>query len=743
MFRRALSRTKRRGILLKLALGLALGFSATTTYVHAQEPPERVIFGGDAIYPPFEWLEEGEPSGFNIDLEKAIGRVSNTNVTHRLGAWADILNALEAGEVDVVPMFVSSERQQRFLFTTPFHYINHAIYALPDTPPIYSVSELTQQRVAIEEQSFAERQLVVEKVGAITVPTANTLGALKAVEEGRADYAVLAASTADRLISEDQRPLKRLGPPFWSRGYAFGVSKERPELQAWLQQVLDLAIATGIYQEVYEKWQSELTFSGPDTSTIIRRTAFALSGLGILAALAFCWSWVLRRKVRAQTGDLRLALEQVQASESLAQHFAAFDSETGLAKSHYFSTLVDQALAELSRTSGQKRKEMMLIQLADLDDVVGAFGKTYSEEWTRQFADHLRALSGGLCAYFGRGVFALFSGEEALSLPLSPGKQKSNEQPYAHLVGGSAFFPEDGTTSSELIAKAEIALSVCLSTGKQWVIYESTMEPDPINAAIVSAFRQDPVEGLYSVFQPQIDLRSQKIVAAEALVRWNHPDLGFISPDKFIPLIEKAGLVYKVTAIMLHEAARLSSLLRKLKLPITISVNIAVYDLISTDLPSIVADALSRNKAQPSDLKLELTETSFASDSRSLQSVVDQIRELGVSIAIDDFGTGYSSLSYLSILPIQELKIDRMFVYDMANNERNRNIVRSTILLAQTLGLVSVAEGAEDANTLRILNEYGCDRVQGYVFSKPLAEPELIKFIQEKSQKHLFNGSVI
>ncbi len=269
------------------------------------------------------------------------------------------------------------------------------------------------------------------------------------------------------------------------------------------------------------------------------------------------------------------------------------------------------------------------------------------------------------------------------------------------------------------------------------------MEPDPINAAIVSAFRQDPVEGLYSVFQPQIDLRSQKIVAAEALVRWNHPDLGFISPDKFIPLIEKAGLVYKVTAIMLHEAARLSSLLRKLKLPITISVNIAVYDLISTDLPSIVADALSRNKAQPSDLKLELTETSFASDSRSLQSVVDQIRELGVSIAIDDFGTGYSSLSYLSILPIQELKIDRMFVYDMANNERNRNIVRSTILLAQTLGLVSVAEGAEDANTLRILNEYGCDRVQGYVFSKPLAEPELIKFIQEKSQKHLFNGSVI
>lgn len=686
----------------------------------------------------------GEPSGFNIDLERAIGGVSNTDVAHRLGAWAEILRALEAGEVDVVPMFVSSERQQKFLFTTPFHYINHAIYALPDTPPVYSVSDLEQKRVAIEGRSFAERQLVVEKVDAISVRAANTLEALKAVEEGRADYAVLAAAIADRLIYEDQRPLKRLGPPFWPRGYAFGVAKDRPELQIWLQQVLDLVIATGTYQEVYEKWQPELTFTGSDTAMIIRRTGFALSGLVVLAALAFFWSWMLRKKVRTQTKDLRLALEQVQASESRAQHFAAFDGETGLAKPHYFSVLVEQELAELTRTFGQKRKELMIMQLADLHDVVGAFGKTYSDEWTRQFADHLRTFSGGPCAYFGRGVFALFAGrEEALLLSKFLEKRKNGEQAYAHLVGGSAYFPEDGTTSSELISKAETALSVGLSTGRQWVVYESTMEPDPLNAAIVSGFRQDSIEGLYSVFQPQIDLKSQKVVAAEALVRWNHPVLGPVSPEKFIPLIEKAGLVYKVTAIMINEATRVSSLLRELNQPITISVNIAVYDLIATDLPNIVAEALRRNNAHPNDLKLELTETSFASDSRSLRNVLNEICELGVGIAIDDFGTGYSSLSYLSIFPIQELKIDRTFVYNMASNERNRSIVRSTIILAQALGLVSVAEGAEDANTVRTLKNYGCDRVQGYVFSKPLAEPELIKFIRENSQEHLINGSVL
>lgn len=740
MSRRAFSKTKRSCILLMLVLV----FSATSTYVNAQEPPERIIFGGDAAYPPFEWLEGGQPSGFNIDLERAIGGMSNTDVAHRLGAWPEILHALEAGEVDVVPMFVSSERQQKFLFTTPFHYINHAIYALPDTPPVYAVDDLAQERVAVEKRSFAERQLAVEKIDPIIVAAANTVEALNAVEEGRADYAVLAAAIADRLIYEDQRPLKRLGPPFWPRGYAFGVGKDRPGLQIWLQQVLDLAIATGTYQEVYEKWQPELTFTGSNNAMIIRRTVFALSGLGILAALAFCWTWMLRKKVRAQTRDLRLALERVQASESQAQHFAAFDWETGLAKAHYFSTLVDQELAELTSTPGPKRKELMIIKLADLHDVVGAFGKTYSDEWTRQFSDHLRAFSGGPCGYFGRGVFAVFSGRaEAFSLSKFLGSPDSSEQAYAHLIGGSAYFPEDGTTSSELIAKAETALSVSLSTGRQWVVYESTMEPDPLNAAIVTAFRQDPLEGLYSVFQPQIDLRSQKVVAAEALVRWNHPDFGAVSPETFIPLIEKAGLVYKVTAFMINEAARVSSVLRELKQPITISVNIAVYDLISTELPDIVAGALSRYKAEPSDLKLELTETSFASDSSSLQSVLDQICELGVGIAIDDFGTGYSSLSYLSIFPIQELKIDRTFVYDMAINDRNRSIVRSTILLARALGLVSVAEGAEDANTVSTLKEYGCDRVQGYVFSKPLAEPEFVKYIQDNSKKTLFHGSPV
>lgn len=734
VWRKSISATGRGNTILFV---LSLSLSAVSTYAHTQpqEPPERVIFGGDAAYPPFEWLEGGKPTGFNIDLEKAIAGMNNTEVTHRLGMWPETLHALESGEVDVVPMFISPERQEQFLFTTPFHYVNHAIYALPDTPPIYAVDGLAQRRVAVEERSFAERQLAIENVGAIIVRTGNTIEALEAVEVGRADYAVLAAPVADRLIYEDRLLLKRLGPPFWPRGYAFAVRRDRPDLQDWLQQVLDLAIATGTYQEAYERWGSKLIVNGSDTTTIIRRAIIALSALAGLAALAFCWSWTLQRKVRAQTSHLRLALEQVQASESRAQHSAAFDEETGLAKPHHFSTLVDEELDKLAGAFGQE-KELMVVQLVDLQDVVGTFGKTYSDKWTRQFADRLKSLTRGPSAYFGRGVFALFCGrEQAPALPELLGEQQRKEGAYAQLVGGSAYFPEHGTTTAELIAKAELALTVGLSAGKQWVVYDPAMEPDPLNTAIVSAFRETPVEGLYSVFQPQIDLKSGTVAGAEALVRWNHPVLGNVNPDKFIPLIEKAGLVSKVTEMMINEAALLSSVLRGLGYPLTLSVNIAIFDLVSTDLPSVLADALARHAALPTDLKLELTETSFSSDSAPLRCVLEQIRQLGVGIAIDDFGTGYSSLSYLSMFPVEELKIDRSFVFDMATNQKNRNIVRSTILMAQQLGLVSVAEGAEDASTIRILKDYGCDYVQGYVFSKPLEEPELIEFVKRNFRK--------
>lgn len=719
----------------RFLLCVSLGFATASVHADplAYEPPKRIIFGGDGAYPPFEWLEADAPKGFNVDLARVIADLSGTAVEYRLNHWPDTVRALEIGRVDVVPMLVSPERQEEFLFTMPFHYIVHAIYAREGAAPVYAVGDLRQQRVAVEDRSFAEQQLVVEDIGAVAVSTTDTVNALLAVEEGKADYAILAAPIADRLIHARGLSLKRLGPPFWSRAYAFAVRKDRAELRDWLQQALALAISTGAYQDVYDTWRAELKYPGSDDGGITRAVATSLLVLAALVAISLGWSWTLRGRVQSRTSDLRYALEQVQAAESRTRRLANFDTETGLAKPAHFAALVDEMLTEQAGHSSLEA-ELLILKLVDLNDVVGTFGKTYSEEWTRHFADRLQSLCRGPCAYFGRAVFAVCSDRQRIrELFDSLAAQRDPEATYTHVVGGSAYYPEHGTVSVELIRRAEMALAIGLSTHERWAAYDPSMEPDPHNIEIVSCFRKNHVEGLYSVFQPQIDLKTRTIAAAEALVRWKHPRLGPVSPEKFIPLIEKAGLVPKVTAMMINEAVRVSSHLRRLHRPVTISVNIAVFDLTSTDLRQVVTDALDRHEGHPADLKLELTETSFASDCSQIGAVLDQLSELGVGIAIDDFGTGYSSLSYLSIFPIQELKIDRLFVSDMSSNERNCSIVRSTILMAKQLGLQSVAEGAEDQTTVQMLEDYGCDRVQGYVFSKPLPEAEFIDFVRRNS----------
>lgn len=275
-----------------------------------------------------------------------------------------------------------------------------------------------------------------------------------------------------------------------------------------------------------------------------------------------------------------------------------------------------------------------------------------------------------------------------------------------------------------MIRHAETALSVAISRNHSWAVYHPDMEPDERDMQIVAAFRASNGKGLSAVLQPQVDLRSGRVVAAEALVRWTHPNVGSVPPGKLIPLLERAGLISQVTAFMIDEAVQIAVHLRRKHGPCPVSVNVAAYDLLATDLPSIVEDALTRHAGRPGDLKLELTETSVMDDPEQAQRVLEKLRDLDIAIAIDDFGTGYSSLSYLSRFPISELKIDQTFVRDMLWSKRNASIVRSTVALAHELGLVTVAEGAEDMATVDALRDYGCMRVQGYAISKPVPEAE-------------------
>jgi len=225
-------------------------------------------------------------------------------------------------------------------------------------------------------------------------------------------------------------------------------------------------------------------------------------------------------------------------------------------------------------------------------------------------------------------------------------------------------------------------------------------------------------------FQPKISLSTGRVIGVEALVRWQHSQRGLMAPDQFIGLAEQTGVIRPLSRWVLNETLRQWSAWRRAGIDVSMAVNLSVRDLHDPDLPQIVGDLLARWRAVPSDLVLEITENGLMAEPARALDTATRLRALGARLAIDDFGTGYSSLAYLKRLPVSELKIDRSFVRDIAVDEDDATIVRSTIGLAHDLGLNVVAEGIEDQASYDVLTRLGCDVGQGYFISRPLPAPD-------------------
>jgi EAL domain-containing protein (putative c-di-GMP-specific phosphodiesterase class I) len=226
------------------------------------------------------------------------------------------------------------------------------------------------------------------------------------------------------------------------------------------------------------------------------------------------------------------------------------------------------------------------------------------------------------------------------------------------------------------------------------------------------------------IFQPKIDMSSGEIAGAEALVRWQHPERGLVSPGDFIPFAEQTGFIKSITGWVIEAAAQQCARWSALGMSLKLVVNISVQDLLDPGMPDAILGALQRNSVPPRSLGLEITESGVMQDQAAAIAVLKRLRALNIDVAIDDFGTGHSSLAYIKQLQVTELKIDRSFVRNIVQDDKDRAIVLSIIDLAHNLDLIVVAEGVEDKSSLEVLHKLGCDQVQGYVFAKPLAEKE-------------------
>jgi len=294
---------------------------------------------------------------------------------------------------------------------------------------------------------------------------------------------------------------------------------------------------------------------------------------------------------------------------------------------------------------------------------------------------------------------------------------------------GIALYPDDGTEVDDLLKNAEKAMRHTKNEGKNNFhfysksMHSSVLELLTLESCLHKALERDE---LVLYYQPKVDAATRMVKGMEALIRWNHPDKGLIPPMQFIPLAETSGLILPIGEFVIRTVCKQIKTWQEAGYKqISIALNVSSQQFDQQNLIEIVQEALQDAMILPQCLELEITESTIMRNPEKAIQILTELNALGIGISIDDFGTGYSSLSYLKRLPLDFLKIDQSFVKGLASDPNDQAIVKTTIAMAHSLNLKTIAEGVETEEQLSFLQEHGCDEIQGYLFSRPLPAEEI------------------
>jgi len=429
----------------------------------------------------------------------------------------------------------------------------------------------------------------------------------------------------------------------------------------------------------------------------------------------------------------------VQSRTAEIERLAHFDSLTDLPNRLLFADRLTQAL-KLPQRDNQKLCTLLL-RLDRFKNINDTLGHTIGDRLLRDFAERIKVSIGE------ESTLARFEGDEfALLIPNVNGSGNilnslgqirdllndpfvlDEHKLYLTFTAGISLSPTDGENAPELLKNAGVALNRALSLGgNNYQFYRADMNARALARLTMEAELRRALEKgeLTLHYQPQVELSTQRIVGAEALARWQHPKLGFLSAAEFIPLAEDTGLITLLGEWAMREGCRQIARWQKAGAgDLRIAINVAARQFQQEDFVKMVGDILAETSLAPSSLELEITETSIMQDPELVITLLKQLKELGVCIAIDDFGVGYSSLMYLKRFPIDRLKIDRMFVNDSTTDSDDAALVMTIITMAHNLHLNVMAEGVETEEQLNLLRLLKCDEGQGYFFAKAVP-PEL------------------
>ena len=438
-------------------------------------------------------------------------------------------------------------------------------------------------------------------------------------------------------------------------------------------------------------------------------------------------------------------------AESSLLRMAQYDFLTGLPNRQQLQQQLDRILVDSGRV--QHRVAVLCVGLDDFKGINEQFSYQAGDQLLLALADRLRGHSGrlGALARLGGDQFALVQADieqpyEAAELAQSI--LDDLEAPFAvdqqeirlRATIGITLFPEDGDSTEKLLQKAEQTMTLAKTRSRnRYQFYIASVDSEMRRRReLEKDLREALVRNQFHlVYQPQISYRDQRVVGVEALIRWTHPEHGFVPPDQFIPLAEQNGTIIAIGEWVLDQACKqLREWHDQGFTDLRMAVNLSTVQLHHAELPRVVNNLLQIHRLPPRSLELEVTETGLMEDISTAAQHLLSLRRSGALIAIDDFGTGYSSLSYLKSLPLDKIKIDKSFVQDLLDDDDDATIVRAIIQLGKSLGMQVIAEGVETAEQESYIISEGCHEGQGYHYSKPLPARELGAYLKQAQRSN-------
>jgi diguanylate cyclase (GGDEF)-like protein len=503
---------------------------------------------------------------------------------------------------------------------------------------------------------------------------------------------------------------------------------------------LQIALCTAYSDYSWEAMAQRLAFG--DQLLILKKPFDSLEIRQMASALT--WKWQMARDARQKLDDLQQTIEGRVAELFKVSHLLHYDALTGLPSSTLLGDRLGQAMAR-ARRYGQPLA-VMFFGLDRFKRINHALGYPAGDELLKNIAHSLEQ-----DMRESDSVFRYGSDEFVVLLPdqQHPAQVSALAEKLLATVGqlhdiaghglrvtaslGISLYPEDGQDPLSLIKKAEMAMHTSKeqAPGGYGFFTDDMTHRARQQQYLESGIRQALERQEFHLhYQPKVHLASGRVVGAEALIRWQHPQQGWISPDQFIPVAEDSGLITRISQWVLGEATRQCRAWQDAGLPrVPLSINLSANDFRQPQLLQQLHGALSANALDPALLELEITEGVLMQNVEATLATLLAIKALGVRLAVDDFGTGYSSLSYLRKFPVDVLKIDQSFVQGLSHEHKDAVLVSAIINLGRSLNLKVIAEGVETLQQLTFLQQQGCEEAQGYYFSKALPAADFSRLL--------------